>query len=143
MRKFIRHPGCIPVDIAVQESTGTDHPAMTLNVSAGGLAFRLLHPVNVGATLSVRMPQVWPDYSARGKVAWCRETAEGFEAGVQFPEPSEAFRARMVEQFCQIEAFRRDTHEREGRALSSEEAAREWITRHGAEFAQLFDPPPG
>ncbi|MEM0954315.1 MAG: PilZ domain-containing protein [Pseudomonadota bacterium] len=138
MRKFIRHPSCVPVEISVEDAQeSAEH--FTLNVSSGGLAFRLLHPVETGARISISMPQVWPDYSAEGRVAWCRDTGQGFEAGVQFPEPNEAFRARMVEQFAQIEEFRRELHEREGRRLTSEEAAREWIVVHAAEFARNFD----
>ncbi len=140
MRKFIRHPNCIPIDIAVDESGSEgDGTTVTLvNVSAGGLAFSLLHPVNVGARLTISMPQVWPDYSASGTVVWCREAQQGFEAGVQFDQPDEAFKARMVAQFCQIEEYRREVRERDGRALSSEEAAREWIVRYAEEFANTI-----
>ncbi len=137
MRKFIRHPNCIPIDIAVDETSGAgnDGTVQLINVSAGGLAFSLLHPVTTGARLTISMPQVWPDYSASGTVVWCREARAGYEAGVQFDEPDEAFKARMVAQFCQIEDYRREMREREGRALSSEEAAREWIVRYAEEFA--------
>ncbi len=137
MRKFIRHPNCIPIDIAVDETSGTDNDGTVhlINVSAGGLAFSLLHPVTTGARLTISMPQVWPDYSASGTVVWCREAPSGYEAGVQFDQPDEAFKARMVAQFCQIEDYRREMREREGRALSSEEAAREWIVRYAEEFA--------
>ena len=87
------------------------------------------------------MPEVWPDYSATGKVVWCREASLGYEAGVQFDVPDESFKARMVAQFCQIEDYRRELREREGRNLSSEEAAREWIMRYAAEFADTMGTP--
>ncbi len=134
MRKFIRHPSCIPVEISVG-AAGVPEQQFSLNVSAGGLAYRLLHPVEVGSTISIRMPQIWPDYVAEGCVVWCRETASGYEAGVQFPRPDEAFKARMVEQFCQIEDYRKQRHRNDGALLSSEEAAKEWLERHGADFA--------
>ncbi len=153
MRKFIRHPTCIPIEIAVSESaligaeanTFLDQPdprqseaASMVNISAGGLAFSLLHPVSVGAEMTISMPQVWPDYAARGRVVWCRQNSAGFEAGVQFVEADEAFKARMVAQFCQIEDYRRDIREKEGRLLSSEEAAREWIVQYAEEFADTI-----
>ncbi len=140
MRKFIRHPNCIPIDIAVDESGSSDDGSTVtlVNVSTGGLAFSLLHPVSIGARLTISMPQVWPDYSASGTVVWCREAPQGFEAGVQFDQPDEAFKARMVAQFCQIEDYRREMRECEGRALSSEEAAREWIVRYAEEFANTI-----
>ena len=150
MRKYIRHPSCVPIEIAIAEAQAyasgepgalveTSAAAVNmLNISAGGLAFNLLHPVQVGAQMVISMPQVWPDYSARGVVVWCREAEQGYEAGVEFNEVDEAFKARMVAQFCQIEDYRRDVREREGRSLSSDEAAREWIVRYAAEFAETL-----
>lgn len=140
MRKFIRHPNCIPIDIAIDES-GSEGDGSTfplVNVSTGGLAFTLLHPVAVGARLTISMPMIWPDYTASGRVVWCREVSRGFEAGVQFDQPEEAFKARMVAQFCQIEDYRLEVREREGRVLSSEEAAREWIVRYAEDFANTI-----
>jgi hypothetical protein len=143
MRKFIRHPAAIPIDIAVDEQVAAP-PVNQENISAGGLSFKLSKPVPVGAQLSISMPQIWPDYSATGTVVWCREDEEeeeeedgnAYEAGVQFVKSNEAFKARMVAQFCQIEDYRRDINHSEGRRLSSEEAAREWIVEHAEEFAE-------
>jgi hypothetical protein len=135
MRKYIRHPASVPINIAIDPAT--DSSAANLkNISAGGLAFQLLEAVPPGSQLTISMPQIWPDYSARGTVAWCRESNAGFEAGVQFVESDEAFKARMVAQFCQIEDYRRDIHDSEGRNLTSEEAAKEWIVRFAGEFAE-------
>jgi hypothetical protein len=150
MRKFIRHPTCVPIDIAVGKAVALEavgskpRPAVAaeevtmINISAGGLAFALNHPVAVGAPLTISMPQVWPDYSARGTVVWCREKGKDYEAGVQFAEANEAFKARMVAQFCQIEDYRREMREQHGRLLSSEEAAQEWIVQYAEEFAETI-----
>ena len=137
MRKFIRHPAAIPIDIAVDEQAGAA-PVSLENISAGGLAFKLLKPVAVGCQLSISMPQIWPDYCATGTVVWCHESDCGYEAGVQFAQSNEAFKARMVAQFCQIEDYRRDINHSEGRRLSSEEAAREWIVQYAEEFAETI-----
>ncbi len=137
MRKFIRHPAAIPIDIAVDEQAAT--PSVSLaNISAGGLSFHLLKPVPLGSQLSISMPDIWPDYRATGTVVWCRESDGGYEAGVQFSQSNEAFKARMVAQFCQIEDYRRDINHSEGRQLSSEEAAHEWIIHHAEEFAEAI-----
>jgi hypothetical protein len=138
MRKFIRHPSCIPIDIAIDESEAEQQESTRvnmINVSSGGLAFGVLQPVAVGARLTISMPDVWPGYSASGKVVWCEAADERYEAGVQFDQPDEQFKARMVAQFCQIEDYRRELAERDGRELSSEEAAREWIMLYAEEFA--------
>ena len=42
----------------------------------------------------------------------------------------------MVAQICQIEDYKRGVAQHEGRALSSEEAAREWIGTYAEEFAE-------
>ena len=44
----------------------------------------------------------------------------------------------MVAQFCQIEDYRRDMAETEGRLLSSEEAAKEWIVQYAEDFADTI-----
>ena len=44
------------------------------------------------------------------------------------------FRARMVEQVCHIEQYRHEILKNEGRKLSSEAAALEWIQK----YAPLF-----
>ena len=140
MRKFIRHPAAIPIDIAVDEQV-TEPPVNLENISTGGLSFKLSKPVPVGSQLSISMPQIWPDYRTTGTVVWCRadededENEDAYEAGVQFAKSNEAFKARMVAQFCQIEDYRRDISHSEGRRLSSEEAAREWIVQYAEEFA--------
>jgi hypothetical protein len=143
MRKFIRHPASVPIEIAVDrdaeeaaEAAASD--ANLTNISAGGLAFHLFDAVSLGSNLTISMPDIWPSYSARGTVVWCRESNAGFEVGVQFLESNEAFKARMVAQFCQIEDYRRDIHHSEGRNLTSEQAAREWIVQYAGEFAETI-----
>ncbi|HEU0077282.1 MAG TPA: hypothetical protein VFQ76_06510, partial [Longimicrobiaceae bacterium] len=57
-----------------------------------------------------------------------------FCIGVQFLDAGDAFRARMVEQVCSIDRYRRQVREREGRELTGQEAAEEWIRDHAARF---------
>ena len=44
------------------------------------------------------------------------------------------FRARMVEQVCQIEHYRRLRERELGESLSIESVAQEWIAEHAADF---------
>jgi hypothetical protein len=46
---------------------------------------------------------------------------------------SEAFRARMVEQICHIERYHRQQLS-DGRFVSEEEAAIEWIAKYAGQF---------
>jgi hypothetical protein len=58
----------------------------------------------------------------------------GFDLGVAFLNAEDAYRARMVEQICHIESFRRKLISNEGRTLTPEAAAREWIARYADSF---------
>ena len=75
-----------------------------------------------------------PAFRARVRVVWCRRTERGYRIGARFADAEDAFRARMVEQLCAIEDYRRRALEREGRHLSAEAAAHEWIERFADDF---------
>jgi hypothetical protein len=47
---------------------------------------------------------------------------------------NDAFSVRMLEQICYIEHYRHQAHVREGRILSTVQAAREWISRFVSDF---------
>ena len=49
----------------------------------------------------------------------------------------ELFRLRMIEQICHIEHYRNEMLKQQGRELSIEEAAQEWISRYAGEFPSL------
>lgn len=57
-------------------------------------------------------------------------------AASQHRESDEQFLARMEFQCFQIERYRWKARLDEGRVLSEDEAAREWIQRYAAEFAR-------
>jgi hypothetical protein len=73
-------------------------------------------------------------FEADGHIVWCDSTRDGYEIGVQFDDAKAAFGVRMIEQVCHIEQYRREMLETEGRKLSSEEAASEWINGHAPGF---------
>ena len=132
-RRYIRHPVDIPIEVrgGVGEdgSRGTTH-----DVSLGGLSFEVPNCVDPGEIVDILLPSVRPPFQTRGRVSWCRQVDGSFEMGVQFLEVSDAFRARMVEQVCHIEQYRMDVREQEGRDLSGQDAAREWIQKFAAGF---------
>ena len=72
------------------------------------------------------------------RVAWCRKDNEHYEIGIEFLDRDEATSARIVEQVCHIEHYKQEVRESEGRDLSSEEAAREWIKRFAASFPKVI-----
>lgn len=132
-RQFIRHPADIPIEISAGDpSFGGPHH--TSNLGLGGLAFLCQHEVDPGSVIAVRIPVVRPVFSTAARVVWCRAGQAGYELGVEFLDPEDAFRVRMVEQVCHIEKYRQAVLRDEGRPITSEEAAMEWIEKHAAEF---------
>jgi hypothetical protein len=134
MRQFIRHPVDVPIELRT-EHAGAPAEVQTQDISQGGLAVRSAVPVEPGALIEVRIPYVEPAFEARARVAWCRRRPEGgHEVGVSFLDAEDAFLARMVEQVCYIEDYRKSVARLEGRTLSSEDAAQEWIAKYAAKF---------
>ena len=136
MRQFIRHP----VDMPVEIRSGELEPASavhTHDISLGGLALLASAPLPVGACVAVRIAQVQPPFEAHVRVAWCHALDAEFELGVTFLDAQDAFAARMVEQVCHIDEYRKSVQCLEGRELDAEEAAAEWIARHAADFPDI------
>ena len=137
MRQFIRHPVDVPVEIGTAAS-GPPSAVHTHDISVGGLALRSSVAVAPGAGVDIRIAYVQPAFEAHARVAWCHPHGEdGFELGVTFLDAEDAFLARMVEQVCHIEDYRQSVCRLEGRHLSAEEAAAEWIARYAAQFPEI------
>lgn len=107
------------------------------NISIGGLACRSAEPLAVGSEVSVEIPFGNRPFKARGAVTWCRHANSCYELGIQFIAHEDAFAARMVEQLCYIERYRREVLSKEGRELDSTAAAVEWIKQFAASFPQI------
>lgn len=133
MRQFIRHPADIPIEVAVNDPSAAGICRAT-DLGQGGIAFRSERRLDPGAIVALRIALVRPPFSTTARVVWCRACESGYDLGVEFLDPDDAFRARMVEQVCHIEDYRRTVQRDEGRAMSAEEAAMEWIARHAAQF---------
>lgn len=145
MRKFIRHPSDIPIDFQIDENEAP-RPLLTKDISVGGLCFTTDKPVSVGKKIHIHIPDVLQGplnekdlmdgnaFDADGIVAWCRRESSSYAVGVRFDDQSIHFGLRMVEQICHIEHYRYDVLQGEGRELSSEEAAKEWVERYAAKF---------
>jgi hypothetical protein len=133
MRRFIRHPSDIPIHYTVVEN-GTRNTNALKNISQGGLCF--LSPVHIepGCVIRVNIASGQPPFEVTGTVVWCSRTNHHYDMGVKFDDASVEFAVRMVEQVCHIEQYREYVLKSEGRRMSGEEAAAEWI----AKFAENF-----
>lgn len=131
MRQYIRHPFDVTIRYTVGESV-TDGEALK-DISEGGLCFHTPNPVTPGSRIHIEIPVEGTAFTADGVVVWCREQ-EGYEVGVRFDEATQNFSLRMVEQLCHIKHYQQEVRAREGRELSNEEAALEWIEK----YARIF-----
>jgi hypothetical protein len=140
-RQYIRHPSNIPI---VWERTGTvsqlSDAANSLkeplrNISLGGLCFQSDRFLEQGTAIMVKIDLVRLVFQGQARVVWCRRNDElHYDVGVQFLDTDTGSRARIVEQICHIEQYKHDVLEGEGRTLSGEEAAMEWIHKHADDF---------
>jgi len=133
MRRFIRHPINVPIEVSAVEA----HPEDTMHTSsigAGGLAFHFDQNIQPGTIVHIKIPYIHPEFETDAKVIWCRERLHGVELAVEFLTADDAFKARMVEQICYIENYRRMAKRNENRTLTVQEAAAEWVSKYAADF---------
>ena len=148
MRRFIRHPTDIPINLVpilppdfantVHYTTDTGHAN---NLSEGGLSALSHQYIEPGTAIHIDIPLVQPSYHGEGIVCWCKpcltaQPTHNFDVGIRFQNSDDEFRNRMIEQVCQIERYRRELEQEEGREISSEEAAQSWISRYAEEFSK-------
>ena len=137
MRQFIRPPANIPIEIHAYGSASappTYGKRHVVNVSLGGLEFDSDHELGRGILVAVRIALVRPVFEIVARVVWCRAATPGYRMGAEFLNPQDEYRARMVEQICYIETYKRQMFEVEHRDLTTEEAATEWIAKYAAQF---------
>jgi hypothetical protein len=132
-RRFIRHPSDIPIEIFLEDVVTHSREYLN-NIGIGGLSFRSRVFLDKDVLIRIRIPLVRPIFEATGRVVWCRKAEDFFNVGVEFMEVDSAFRARMVEQLCHIEHYKKEIREREGRQITGEEAAIEWIRKYASHF---------
>lgn len=136
-RAYLRHPSEMPIRIHCEGHHVHHHLRSLRNVSLGGLACRSEEPLEVGSEVCIEIPVGQLPFRARGAVVWCRHEHSCYELGIQFVDHEDAFAARMVEQLCYIERYRKQVRDEEGRELDSATAALEWITKYAASFPHI------
>lgn len=146
VRKFIRHPSDIPIRVSALNESNFSSEVLTYeqsqlnNVSLGGLAFFSPQSFLIDQHVLISVPCLDKKTSIEGCVLWCKKLMDGFEVGLEFDDPQAVYHLRMIEQICHIEHYRKEIQRIEGRTLTSEEAALEWINLFASEFPN-FDTP--
>lgn len=141
-REYIRHPSGIPLQYAQIDEP--QHNVKSIhNVSLGGLSFSVAEDLKINSWLTINIPVNQDSFKVEAQVRWCRVQNDSsldsshsalFDVGVQFSDSLDAFSIRMVEQICHIEHYKKKILIEEGRTLSNDEAATEWIEKYATEF---------
>jgi hypothetical protein len=103
-------------------------------VSEGGLCFRSDNRITPGQHIEITIQNGQSPFEATCLVVWCRQEGDGFEVGVKFGDKNTEFAMRLVEQACYIEEYRKEVFSQQGRQLTEEEAAKEWIDKYASAF---------
>ena len=138
MREYIRHPTDIPIEISIDTTVNAVYERMR-DISNGGLQISSRVPWPTDAVISLRIPCVTPAFQSRGKVVWCRASAQGYDIGIAFLDREALFQLRMIEQICHIEQYKQEVLKTEGRQLDGSQAAMEWIDKHATDFPRFED----
>jgi hypothetical protein len=126
----------VSADSTEEGEDDTDDPTIT-NIGLGGLAFVSSRPFEVMQRVTITIPVLDQDNRLTGNVVWCEKSGNGYEIGIEFEKSRDTYRLRMIEQICHIEHYRKEVERQEGRRLSSQDAADEWISRYASEFPEL------
>jgi hypothetical protein len=132
-REFLRHTVHVPLEVE-RVAGSASHTELGVNVSFGGLAFQSSVCPQIGEVLRLRIATVDPPFEAEARVAWCKPESGKYLVGVTFLDSTAAFQSRMVQQVCSIENYRQEVEQQEGRKLTTQEAANEWITKFAGRF---------
>jgi len=92
MRRFIRHPTDIPIEVLRGDGAAVPQPLR--DVSHGGLSFRHEEPLPIGAVIRMRIALTQPAFETEARVIWCLPEGKVWQVGVQFLDPEDQFRAR-------------------------------------------------
>ncbi|MGH1463416.1 MAG: hypothetical protein ACRBB6_15430 [Neptuniibacter sp.] len=127
---FIHHPEEFSIELQSKENTPlpTEQP---LNLK---LVCNSTIPFSSGESIGINLPEVSNEVEVLGIVDWCTTTNSGYELGIQFSDSDALMRIRMLEQLCFIKRYRTYVLNKEGRDISDQDAALEWI----AKYANLF-----
>ena len=134
-RKSVRYSSNLPLLLSL-DCDAEPMPHHLTNVSEGGIAFHSERAIRSGSEIAINFAQNIIGSPINARVVWCQHSNQGYLIGVEFTDQDSAFRTRMVQQICHIERYRRKIASDEGRHLSSEEAAMEWISHYAADFPQ-------
>jgi hypothetical protein len=137
-RRFVRHPIQVPLPV---RPPGGAEPFLSHvgDISEGGVSFTSPVEMNRGATLEIELPIHRSRFTLTGSVARCAPLPDGtYRIGLEFVEPSTAFKMKLAEQVLRIENLRKLLSKERGVEVSSNEASAIWVEKYASIFADLM-----
>lgn len=131
--KFVAHPEDIPIHIEevahIQDKT--------LDVDGfGGISYVCDKAYKTGQSVQIKLTEIDPDFCVVGRIFKCEKEDDVFRIFIEFPKKEDCYCVRMIEQLSHIEHYRRQA-KLQGRRLSFNEAAMEWIQKFAASFPEF------
>lgn len=136
MRHYTRYKANLPISVTFIRSRGSLAERLK-DVSVSGLCVTLSKDPGIGSQLLISIPYLTPPFQTEVEVVWSIAEPGHYNVGLRLLNQDDLFSVRMVEQVCHIEHYRRQLLEKEGRQLTAEQAAREWIDKYSAAFPEL------
>lgn len=135
-RKAVRVQTNAPIEIELELGRNIQIGKEYLNdISLDGLSFRFNFDIEAGREININIPFDKSSFKIKARVIWSEQKGDGFQIGVRFTDSSDAFKAKIYKQLVQIEAYKYQVLEAEGRDLTFNEAAREWIEKYAKKFS--------
>ncbi|TBR44875.1 energy transducer TonB [Marinomonas agarivorans] len=131
--KFVAHPEDIPIHI--EEVGYIQDKAHDVN-GFGGISYLCEKSYRTGQSVQIKLTEIDPDFCVVGRIFKCEKEEGVFRIFIEFPKKEDCYCVRMIEQLSHIEHYRRQA-KKQGRRLSFNEAAIEWIQKFAASFPEL------
>lgn len=136
MRKFLRHPSDMPVELVVRKRACIPRQRLH-NISLGGVACKSSRGFRRGTAIELRIPLLGDQARYPGVIAWYHRQENDYLVGVAFIDEDTLFRVRMVEQVCQIQHYRQQLEHESGQPIAIEQCAQDWIAKRAATFPYM------
>jgi len=125
----IQHPLELPIELELKQLAG-QLPNNACNLK---LICYSTTPFPRGASVSIHLPSAGSD-EAIGTVEKCSPSQLGFQLRILFSNFNELMQIRMLEQICYIQRYKSYVRKTQGRSLSDQDAAFEWIEKYATIF---------
>ena len=139
MRSYVRYPTGLPVSVPLEEVVASETLYLN-NISRGGLSFNSMVVLKIGTVIRLRIPPNRPLFEVFGKVVWCKKMSLQYVIGVAFINADDKARTQIIEMVYRIDEYRRKLLEQEGRGLTHQQAALEWIEKCWTDFVAGPEP---